>query len=57
MRTGLMGSARRPSRGATHASPPADRPMQLTVVGKEREAGKPASGFDHNRVPKGRCDE
>jgi hypothetical protein len=57
MRTGLMGCARRPSRGATHASPPADRPMQLTVVGKEREAGKPASGFDHNRVPKGRCDE
>jgi quercetin dioxygenase-like cupin family protein len=44
----------------------ADLPMQLTVVGKEQrrslvlilhETGKPASGFDHNWVPKGLCDE
>jgi hypothetical protein len=31
--------------------------MQLTVVGKARETGKPASGFDNNWVPEGRCDE
>ena len=45
---------------------PADRPMQLTVVGKEQrrslvlilyETGKPASGFDTNWMPKGLCNE
>ena len=45
---------------------PADVPMELTVVGKEQrrslvlilhETGKPASGFDHNWVPKGLCNE
>jgi quercetin dioxygenase-like cupin family protein len=44
---------------------PADRPMQLTVVGKEQrrsivlilhETGKPA-GFDSKWVPKGLCNE
>jgi quercetin dioxygenase-like cupin family protein len=45
---------------------PADRPMQLTVVGKEQrrsivlilhETGKPASGFETNWVPKGLCND
>ena len=45
---------------------PADRPMQLTVVGKAQrrslvlilhETGKPASGFDTNWTPKGLCSE
>lgn len=45
---------------------PADVPMELTVVGKEQrrslvlilhETGKPASGFDHNWVAKGLCNE
>jgi quercetin dioxygenase-like cupin family protein len=45
---------------------PADRPMQLTVVGKEErrsvvlilhETGKPATGLDTKWIPKGLCTE